>query len=159
MEQITVRQIKQEEYPELREFLYLSIFVPEGSEPAPRSLLDEPEFQVYLDRFGEQPHDRGLVAEDGGKLVGAIWARIMDDFGHIDDQTPSLAISLLPQYRGRGIGTALMEGMLALLKQDGHRRVSLSVQRANCRAVGLYEKTGFQVFREEPEEYIMVRNL
>jgi len=35
-----------------------------------------------------------LVAEIKEKIVGAVWARIMDDYGHIDDETPSFAISL-----------------------------------------------------------------
>ena len=42
----------------------------------------------------------------------------MNDYGHVDDETPSFAISLLPEYRGQGNGTRLMREMLALLKEQ-----------------------------------------
>lgn len=90
--------------------------------------------------------------------MGAVWSRIMNDYGHIDDATPSLAISLDKEYRGLGIGTALMEGILALLKSHGHGRASLSVQKANY-AVKLYLRVGFEIIRETEEEYIMASNL
>ena len=114
--------------------------------------------QVYVERFGELKDDWGLVAEVGGKIVGAVWARIMNDYGHIDDETPSLAISLYKKYRGLGIGTTMMKEILALLKSHGYGRVSLSVQKANY-AAKLYLKVGFEIIKENEEEYIMVNNL
>lgn len=53
-----------------------------------------------------------MVAEVNNEIVGAVWVRIMNDYGHIDDETPSLAISLLKEYRNYGIGTELMKQML-----------------------------------------------
>ena len=82
----------------------------------------------------------------------------MDDYGHIDGETPSLAVSLYKEYRGRGIGTALLREMLSLLKRKGYERVSLSVQKANY-ALKMYEKAGFEVVDETEEEYIMLRRL
>ena len=35
-----------------------------------------------------QKDDYCLVAEVDSALVGAVWARIIDDYGHIDDDTP-----------------------------------------------------------------------
>lgn len=52
------------------------------------------ELQIYVKHFGESKNDWELVAEVGGKIVGAVWVRIMNDYGHIDDETPSLATSL-----------------------------------------------------------------
>ena len=65
----------------------------------------------------------------------------MNDYGHIDDETPSLAISLYKEYRGQGIGTILMKKMLELLREQGYRQVSLAVQKANY-AVRMYEMSG-----------------
>ena len=142
----------------LKEFLYRAIFIPEGATPPERSIVDEPELQVYIEKFGEKPDDHCLAAEVDGKIVGAVWVRIMNDYGHIDDKTPSLAISLLPEYRGQGIGTELMKRMLSLLRESGYPGVSLSVQKANY-AVKLYRSLGFEVVRENEEEYIMLRRL
>lgn len=151
----TIREIQKQEYPLLDHFLYEAIFIPEGVNSPPKTIIASPELQVYVERFGESKDDLGFVAEIEGKIVGAVWVRIMNDYGHIDDETPSLAISLDKEHRGFGIGTAMMKEMLALLKSHGHNRVSLSVQKANY-AVKLYQKVGFEIVKENEEEYIMV---
>ncbi len=151
----TIREIQKLEYPLLDNFLYEAIFVPKGIEPPPKTIITSPELQVYVERFGESKNDWGLVAEIGGKIVGAVWVRIMNDYGHIDDETPSLAISLYKEYRSFGIGTAMMKEILALLKSHGYSRVSLSVQKANY-AAKMYLKIGFEIVKENEEEYIMV---
>jgi ribosomal protein S18 acetylase RimI-like enzyme len=145
----------QTEYDRLDDFLYKAVFVPEGTPAPPRSITQESDLQVYLDDFGDRPDDLALVAESNGRLAGCIWARIMNDYGHIDDQTPSLAISLYPEYRNQGIGTALLNSMLDHLKQRGYRQVSLSVQKANF-ALNMYRKAGFEIVGEDKEEVIMV---
>lgn len=154
----TIREIKKQEYPLLDNFLYEAIFIPEGTEPPPKNIITSPELQVYVEHFGESKDDWGLVAEVDGKVVGTVWVRIMNDYGHIDDETPSLAISLYKVYRGFGIGTTMMKEMLALLKSHGYSLVSLSVQKANY-AAKLYLKVGFEIVRENEEEYIMVNCL
>ncbi len=152
---VTIRKIQKQEYPLLDHFLYEAIFVPEGVEPPPKTIITSPELQVYVEHFGKSKDDWGLVAEVEGKIVGAVWVRIMNDYGHIDEETPSLAISLYKEYRGFGIGTAMMKEILALLKSHGYKQVSLSVQKANY-AAKLYLKAGFEIVRESEEEYIMV---
>ena len=154
----TIRELRGTEYPLLKEFLYEAIFVPEGMGPPPRSILDGPELQVYISGFGAQPDDRALCAEVNGTVVGAVWVRIMDDYGHVDSETPSFAISLYKEYRGLGIGTELMGRMLAILEERRYRRASLAVQKANY-AVKLYQKLGFEIVDERDTEYIMVKRL
>lgn len=153
-----IREISEEEYGLLADFLYEAIFVPEGRPMPPRSIIDRPELQVYIADFGKRDSDIGLAAEVDEKIVGAVWVRIMDDYGHIDDDTPSFAISLYEDYRGLGIGTALMKEMLLILKNRGYKQASLAVQKANY-AVKMYKKTGFEVVGENEEEYIMVCRL
>lgn len=150
-----IREIRPEEYTILREFLYQAIYLPKGVKPPPQSVVDRPELQVYIEDFGTRPGDHCLVAEVGGKAVGAVWCRIMDDYGHIDSDTPSLAISLLPEYRGLGIGTRLLNGLLLLLWENGYRRASLSVQKENP-ALRLYQRAGFQIAAERGTEYLML---
>lgn len=154
----TIRDMRPAESPLLEDFLYEAIFLPEGTAPPPKSILNEEALRVYIREFGSQPGDVCLMAEAGGQAVGAVWARIMDDYGHVDDETPSLAISLYPAYRGRGIGTNLLEHMLTRLRQGGYKQVSLSVQKANP-AANLYRRMGFEIFRGTEEEWIMVRRL
>lgn len=119
-----IREIKEEEYPILSDFLYEAIFIPESMEKPPKAIIEQSELQVYIADFGKED-DWCLVAEVKGKIVGAVWGRIMNDYGHIDDETPSLAISLYGEYRHLGIGTALMKAILHLLKEKGYKQTSL----------------------------------
>lgn len=91
-------------------------------------------------------------------MVGAIWARIMNDYGHIDNDTPSLAMSIYKKYRGLGIGTSLLKQLLSVERLAGYPKISLSVQKSNY-AVKMYKKAGFTVVNENNEEYIMAINL
>ena len=153
-----IREMTVPEYPLLSDFLYEAIFIPDDIKPPSRNIICSPELQVYIDRFGSLKDDFALVAEIEGKIIGAVWIRIMYDYGHIDDETHSLAISLYKEYRGRGIGTEMMKEMLSLLKTHNYKRVSLSVQKANY-AAEMYRKIGFDIVRENEEEWIMICNL
>ena len=152
------REMQPDEYGFLKDFLYEAIFIPEGVMPPDRSIIEQPELSLYYEYLGNGPADYCIVADDNGKVVGAVWTRIMNDYGHIDDETPSFAISLYKEYRGQGIGTALMRSMMSLLKEQGFQKASLAVQKANY-AVRMYEGVGFRTIDENAEEYIMVSDL
>lgn len=154
----SIREMKATEYPLLNDFLYEAIFIPDGVEVPPKSIINSPELQVYVSDFGTQEHDHALLAEVDGKIVGAVWVRIMNDYGHIDDTIPSFAISLYKEYRRQGIGTDMMQKMFTTLKNAGYKQASLSVQKANY-AAKMYLKLGFEIVSENEEEYIMVKNL
>lgn len=186
-----IRELRTNEYKLLDDFLYEAIFIPEGEQPLPRSVIYQPELQVYVKNFGEEKDDICFVAEieneneskkkcenaekintenldrtenteaihiESGKVVGAVWVRDMNDYGHVEDGIPSFAVSLYKEYRGYGIGTALMKRMLQELAQRGYKKASLSVQKANY-AAKMYQKLGFEIVDENEEEYIMIYKL
>ena len=153
-----IRKLRDDETELLKTFLYEAIYIPDGIQPPERSIIELPELVIYYENFGNGPADNCLVAEVDGKVVGAVWTRIMNDYGHVDDDTPSFAISLYKEYRGRGIGTRLMRRMLELLREQGYKKASLAVQKANY-AVRMYEAVGFRTVDENAEEYIMVCEL
>lgn len=153
-----IRMLQESDYPLMRDFLYEDIFVPEGEAPPPRSILDLPELRIYYEGYGTQPGDIGCVVEYEGEVVGMAWTRIIDDYGHIADDIPSLSVSLLEGYRGRGLGTRLLEVLFVKLKQAGFHKISLSVQRANA-ALRLYERLGFTVHHANPDDLVMWKEL
>lgn len=153
-----IRPLRQDEASLLKDFLYEAIFIPEGMEAPSKDVVNLPELKLYIEHFGTKKDDFCLVADCEGKVIGAVWVRIMNDYGHIDNQTPSLSISLYREYRNKGIGSHLMNEMLALLKDKGYNRVSLSVQKANY-AVNMYLKLGFKIIKETLEEFLMVNEL
>ena len=153
-----IRKIEKNEYELLNIFLYEAIFIPKRMEKPPKDIIKNKELQVYVEDFGTNKDDNCLVAEYKNKIIGACWTRIMNDYGHIDNETPSFAISLYEEYRGKGIGTDLMLKMLELLKQKGYKKASLAVQKENY-AVKMYKKVGFEIIDENDEEYIMICKL
>ena len=155
---VLIRKLCTEEAGLLKDFLYEAIFIPEGVEPPPRDIVERPELRVYYEYFGRGAADHCLVAEADEHVIGAVWTRIMNDYGHVDDETPSFAISLIPEYRGKGIGTRLMLNMLKLLKEQGFKQASLAVQKENY-AVQMYKNVGFEIADENDEEFIMLCTL
>ena len=157
-----IRPIRQDEVPLLSDFIYEAIYTPEGYTRPSKDIVNTPEFQEYVRDFGKRQDDIGLAAVMDGRVVGAIWARIMHDYGHINDSIPSLALALIPGVRGHGVGTALMKSMLAELKARGYKAVSLSVQKSNP-AKHLYDRVGFvqvgSVMGETEEEIVMKKDL
>lgn len=153
-----IRELEQKEVELLDTFLYEAIFIPEGVDAPPRDIIKQPELQVYVKDFGKQEGDLCYVAQIEDKIVGAVWVRIMEDYGHVDDETPSFAISLLKEYRNYGIGTELMKRMLSSLKEKGYKQASLAVQKKNY-AVRMYQKVGFEIADENEEEFIMINKM
>ncbi len=107
----------------------------------------------YVDGFGTQPGDLGVVAEQDGHPIGAAWARLFTAAtareGFIDEHTPELVIALDPDHVGRGLGGRLLESLVLMAGAAGHPALSLHVHTANTRAHRLYERTGFTVHHED----------
>ncbi|MGM0214714.1 GNAT family N-acetyltransferase [Enterococcus sp. AZ109] len=154
----TIREMTPAEYPLLEEFLYQAIFQQDSENLLPRDEIKNSELNVYIKDFGQLPDDYCLCAEVDKQIVGAVWVRIMDGFGSVDQKTPEFAISLLPKYRGQGIGTSLMKAMVIYLEKAGYSQASLSVQKDNY-ALKLYKQLGFETVDEHDREYIMVCKL
>ena len=156
-----IREIKPSETCLLKDFLYEAIFQRDEENLLPKDIINKPELRVFIEGFGK-PDDYCLVADIDGKVVGAVWTRILSGevkgYGNIDEDTPEFAISLYKEYRNMGIGIALMRKMLELLKERGYKRASLSVQKDNY-AVRMYKKIGFKIVKESEEEYLMICDL
>ena len=103
----------------------------------------EPDLARYAANWGKAG-DFGYVAQSDRHL-GAAWVRqwLSEDkgYGWVSDEIPELAIAVLPNYRGLGIGTQLLTRILAKARET-YSAVSLSV-RANNPAVRMYERLGF----------------
>ena len=56
----TIRRLNEIEYPLLADFLYEAIYIPKGVEAPPRSIIELPELQVYIDGFGSRNGDTAV---------------------------------------------------------------------------------------------------
>jgi ribosomal protein S18 acetylase RimI-like enzyme len=132
--------------PFLRQLAWHAIHVPDGNPPPPLSIVDSPEISRYFKNWG-QPTDIGFAAEVNGEFIGAAYVRLLTGenrgYGYVDDNTPELSIALLPEWRGRGVGTSLLKALLAETDRE-FTGTSLSVSRTNP-AARLYERFGFVI--------------
>ncbi|MDY2777765.1 MAG: GNAT family N-acetyltransferase [Collinsella sp.] len=150
-----IRDLRPCEYGLLDSFLYEALFVAPGERQPSRSVLAVPELRAYVSDFGARREDRAVCAEVGGAVVGIAWMRRFKGFGFVDDQTPELAISVLPDHRGKGVGRSLIRALLLRAIDIGAPAISLSVHRANP-AMRLYERFGFFEVGGDGIESVMV---
>ena len=106
---------------------------------------------ALLERIANSPHSRFFLALDGEKIVGN--ACVDGSANARLRHRRSLAISVLRDYWGRGVGTGLMERMLAFARESGAELVSLEVRSDNERAKALYRKFGFVSFGTFPKYF------
>jgi len=105
-----------------------------------------PHVRRYLDGWG-RPGDGAVVAVLNGQRLGAAWYRLFPaedpGWGFVATDIPELSIGVAAEARGRGIGSALLDALTTLAREQGYRAVSLSVDRGNL-ARRLYERKGFR---------------
>ncbi|PHN01747.1 GNAT family N-acetyltransferase [Flavilitoribacter nigricans] len=159
--ELQIRPLLPEDLPFFREMFYTSLFVAPAEAPFPRSIIDQPHLaRYYLDWGGKK--DLGWVAEMDHRPVGAVWSRFFPasdaGYGFVEEDAPEIGIALLPAYRGRGIGTALLTKLMSELQKWGVPAVSLSVDKRN-RAMQLYRKLGFRTVREDGNAVVMYKPL
>ncbi|WP_226669962.1 GNAT family N-acetyltransferase [Metabacillus litoralis] len=144
---ITFKQANTEDIPFLWDMLYEAIYVNENEEKPPRSILNNPELAKYVENWG-RGGDLAIIAKDeNNQNLGAVWIRLFDDtnktYGYVDHTTPILSMAILPEFRGKGIGSKLLKEICFLASTNGYKAISLSVDPAN-KALTLYERIGFK---------------
>jgi ribosomal protein S18 acetylase RimI-like enzyme len=158
---MTIREISPGEHGFLRAMLYEALYVPDGGDKFPRSVIDESHLSRYVEDFGRRG-DNAMVLLANAELVGAVWCRLFSNedqgYGFVDDRTPELSIAVAEAWRNRGLGTRLLEELFELMRDRGFTAVSLSV---DCRspAVDLYRRSGFDVAQEVGSSFKMIKTL
>jgi ribosomal protein S18 acetylase RimI-like enzyme len=154
---IDLRPLLPSDQPFLWEMLYQALYVPPGSPPFVRAILDDPDIACYVRGWG-RTGDWGLLACEGANPVGAIWLRQWTDvergYGYISPQIPELSLALLPEYRKMGMGTRMLETVIAMAKA-GYPGLSLSVVESSP-ARHLYERLGFRKVGQVLESLVML---
>lgn len=113
-------------------------------QPSLAAVREQPHLARYVTTWG-RTGDLGYIADRGKTAIGAVWLRLWlgedKGFGYISAEIPELALAVLPDYRGQGIGTHLLMQVLNMAKEN-FPAVSLSVRSDNP-VVRLYERAGF----------------
>ena len=146
-----IRMATQDDEPFLWEMLYFAAHMDEDGEISPEAAKQNPDLEKYVNGWGRET-DVGCIALEphSNQPVGAAWIRLLianeKTTSYVDDVTPELAIAVMPEYLGCGVGTLLLQHLLEAAKQR-YPRVALSVRATNP-AKRLYERMGFVVTGE-----------
>jgi|GEM_PF-242816 len=154
-----IRKMLPSEYSLLEDIMYEAIYHPDPANPYPKEVIYYPQVRAYWDNWGTGKDDDCLVATVDNQIAGAVWIRTfhgeLKGCGYIDESTPEIAIALFEPYHNQGIGTRMMEQMIASMKTKGYTQVSLSITKGNP-AIRLYERLGFVIVDENEEDNIML---
>jgi ribosomal protein S18 acetylase RimI-like enzyme len=131
---------------------------PGEPDPGPQAWVAEGVPARYLDGWGRLG-DAAVVAETPeGEPAGAAWFRLFSKnapgWGFVDETTPELAIAVAETFRRRGVGRALLEGLIARARSDGFDAMSLSTLE-NTSGARLYASFGFRKVREFEDLAVM----
>jgi ribosomal protein S18 acetylase RimI-like enzyme len=161
-----LRAITPADAPILWQMLYYAAHMDEEGATSPAAAQENAFLAQYVTGWG-RAGDLGFVAETAdGQPIGAAWVRLLiEDKGsasYYDDQTPELAIAVLPAWSGQGVGTALLQTLIEAA-QGRFPAIVLTV-RANNPAVRLYQRFGFVVIdvitnRVGTKSYKLLRKL
>jgi ribosomal protein S18 acetylase RimI-like enzyme len=151
---MAIRPLDHPDQPILWEMLYHAIYVPVGQAPPPRVILGTPDIAPYAANWGRRG-DLGFLAIEDGTPFGAAWLRLMHGYGYVADDIPELSIAVLPDHRGRGVGTILLTALIESAKKI-YPGISLSVSEDNP-AQRLYERFDFQTVGFDGNSIIMMK--
>jgi GNAT superfamily N-acetyltransferase len=150
---LLIRELTDDDLGFLREMLYSALdWRPDAELPPIELVLAHEQVVIFHEGWG-RAGDTALVAEENGRPVGVVWYRFFTETEHgegfVDEDTPELAIAVVQDFRGRGVGRRLMEAMHERARSDGIARLSLSVDADNP-AKRLYARLGY--VEHEPDD-------
>ncbi|MGG6432855.1 ribosomal protein S18-alanine N-acetyltransferase [Anoxybacillus sp. D401a] len=91
----------------------------------------------FYQELTSNPYARYIVMEYDGQIIGYCGMWLVMDEAHITN------IAVLPQFRGKKLGEALMKQAMALAREEGAQTMTLEVRVSNIVAQSLYRKLGF----------------
>lgn len=134
---------------------------PDGPNGSVAEVRGEPKLAHYVAGW-PGPCEFGVVALDERQPVGAAWLRLLPEsdpgYGFVDAATPELAMGVRPGRRGQGVGSRLLDVLIAVAGDHGLTALSLSVELDND-ARRLYERAGFQRVSEADGALTMLLRL
>lgn len=147
IEGLAFREVAPSDTETLWQLLFVASHSSEEAGADVQSIRHDPRLSRYVEGWGRRG-DLGVLVDHGGQPIGGAWVRLIDGAGRdepdfVDEETPELAIAVLPGYEGRGIGAELLGRLLAHC-EGRFPAVVLSVRASNP-ARRLYERFGFEV--------------
>ncbi len=144
MSMITIRQVSVED---AAEFLRLRQQIDQETkfmmlEPGERAATLEQE-RERLKNMLAADNQMTFLAEDGGQIVGFLWAN--GGAYRRNHHNIHIVIGILQACTNQGIGTRLFQACETWARQQGIHRMELTVMPHNHLGMTLYKKMGFEI--------------
>lgn len=142
--EIKIREIEVEDYKELLDFMKKVKGETNSLRGYPNEIkMSYEDEKEHIKKVKSSETSNYFVVMKNNKIIGCIGfngntARKMKHYG-------TIGISVLKEYWGRGIATALLEKLISWAKEKGIKKINLDVFENNERAIKLYEKFGFKL--------------
>lgn len=94
--------------------------------------------QMFFDELAQVDTRRYVVAEAGGQIVAYAGLLCIEPIADIQ------TIAVVPEFEGRGIGSAILTELIEEARRRGATEVLLEVRADNPRAQALYVRFGFE---------------
>lgn len=104
--------------------------------------------QAWVQNRCESPDVLAIICFVDGKLAGN--CEIIFHTGMKTSHRATVAIAILQEYWGLGIGSCMFEQMIAAARERGAKVIELDFIKGNDRAQHLYQKFGFEIIAEKP---------
>jgi len=119
------RDMREEDIDQVLEVEHASFTTPWSREAFYNELFNN-KFAVYI------------VLEEDNKIIGYCGTWVVIDEAHVTN------VAIMPGYRGRKLGEALMNKLMSVSREMGAKTMTLEVRMTNYVAQSLYRKLGFQ---------------
>lgn len=144
---LSIRRVQASDAPFLAEMLVAAAYWrPDGPSGSVAEVLAHPQLAHYVAGW-PRSGDLGVIASEGAQPVGAAWVRLFPEsdpgYGFVSANIPELSMGVIRERRGRGIGSHLLDSLLAAAHEQKLAAISLSVESDNY-ARRLYDRAGFR---------------
>ena len=109
-----------------------------------------------LDRFFDGRDEWISIAVDQGKIVAFLSIEVhheAEEFIYLDD------FSVTKQYRGQGIGTAMIRAAEGYARETHIPAICFHVEKSNTAALRLYQRLGYGIHEDQGNRYLMTKKL
>jgi ribosomal protein S18 acetylase RimI-like enzyme len=150
--EFTIRRAQTRDEPFLWQMLFFAAHMDEDGAVSPEPAKTNPDLAPYVRDWSHDRGDLGFLAvtQPTDRNIGAAWLRLMPPespiYRFVDSRVPELAIAIAPDCLGIGVGSALLNQLLAAAKER-YPAIALSVRSGNP-ARRLYERFGFTVIAQ-----------